>query len=99
VEVAAVTGSPCEFRHELYEGPDEDGIFYNSKVRSWGGWPEDVVERLRAWNRNGHLSFVYLSRIFTCPGCGDFIDSRGSTAARFFEGLLCDDCLVFEARA
>lgn len=86
------------FAHTLYEGRDHDAIVYGPKVKSWGGWPQDVEPQIRAANRRGDLSFVYLSRIFTCPGCGDFIDSRGSTACRFHGGLLCDDCLVAEMR-
>jgi hypothetical protein len=83
--------------HPLYEGKDEDGIVYGPKVKSWAGWPAEAVDELRAMNKRGDLSFVYLRNIFTCPGCGDFIDNRGSTACRYHGGLLCDDCMVAEA--
>jgi hypothetical protein len=85
-------------RHPLYEGQDQDGIVYGPRVKSWEGWPADVLETLRAWNRLRELSFPYVSRVFSCPFCEDYIDHRGTTCCRLNGTLICDDCLVAKAR-
>ena len=81
----------------------------DSLIKSWAGWPGDVVETIRRWNRQGRLSFVYLramwggyatgfeARTFKCSDCAGFFNPSGSTACRLDGALYCDDCIITRA--
>lgn len=82
-------------------------VVYDSAIKDWSGWPDDVVEVVRAWNRAHRLRFVYPheiyealfpSCIFRCRGCSRFIDPAGSTACRLDGEVVCDDCVIDRAR-
>lgn len=84
----------------LYKWKDEDGVVYGPRVRSWGGWPDDIRDEVRRWNSARGLSFVYLhQRVFECDDCHRYIDHDGSTVCSLKGVLLCDDCLAARARA
>lgn len=78
-----------------------------SRIRSWEGWPDDVRETLRSWNRLRLLSFVGMDTIarvppqpsFKCVDCGRFINPSGSTACKLEDYLICDDCIIDRARS
>lgn len=96
---AAEGGEAGEPGVSLYEGIDQDGIAYGPRVKSWEGWPDDVRETLRAWNRSGALSFLWSQRVFQCPECARYVDNRGTTACRLGDETVCDDCIVAKARS
>lgn len=85
-------------------------VHYASRVASWDGWPVDVVDVLLAWNGQRRLSFVgadffgfryatgFLQLSFKCSDCGGFFNASGSTACRFDDRLVCDDCMIRRAR-
>ena len=88
-------------------------ISFKSSIRSWNGWPEDVVETVRRWNHKsgGHnLTFGYLPQItrsdtgfnqvtFKCVRCDGFFNAHGSTACVLDGKYHCDDCIIRLARA
>jgi predicted RNA-binding Zn-ribbon protein involved in translation (DUF1610 family) len=73
-------------------------VWANSRILSWEGWPEDVVEIVRYWNRDKRLRFNYTSLTFKCPDCSRFVNAKGSTAARLDGAYVCDDCVIRRAR-
>ena len=82
-------------------------VIGRSRVRSWEGWPEDVRDVLRLWNRHRRLSFQGMDVVgrippqptFKCPDCERFINPSGSTACQLDGVLVCDDCMVTRVRA
>lgn len=77
-----------------------------SGITCWSGWPDDVVETLRKWNRQGKLSFRG-SQVFKCIDCALFCEPQSFTAAMLRYkthgkwhklGNVCDDCLIARAR-
>lgn len=76
-------------------------------IKSWGGWPDDVRDILRAWNKQRRLAFVHGGRCringvgyFTCEyDCKRFIRSLGYMDAKLDGRLICEDCLIEIARA
>lgn len=81
-------------------------VYADSEIKDWGGWPDDVREIIRGWNKDKRLRFVGMDIIgrnppqdsFKCPGCSRFINSSPSTSAKFDSTLICDDCLINLAR-
>jgi hypothetical protein len=70
-----------------------------SGIQSWEGWPDDVRDIIRDWNRRCGLSFVR-GRIFKCDDCGEFCEPAAHGDAVFRGTLrLCDDCVIARARA
>lgn len=73
-------------------------------VSSWSGWPDDVRERLRRWNREFLLSFRR-GGDFICDGCCREIQAHPNGNAvvrpwRKAHGVLrCEDCMIALARA
>jgi len=73
-------------------------------VQGWGGWPDDVRDRLRGWNTEGLLSFRR-GPSFICAECGRDILSHpyGNCVVRprrKAHGVtMCEDCLVELSRA
>ena len=84
--------------HPLYEAKDQEGIVYGPKIKSWGGWPQDVVPELRRLNNRRELRFDWPQRVFRCADCLDFIDSRGVAACKLNGAWICDDCIVKRVR-
>jgi hypothetical protein len=73
-----------------------------SGIESWVGWPADVRELLREWNRGTRdrpmkLSF-YRRGIFDCADCGVRCEPARSGVAYLNGSWLCDDCLIDRAR-
>lgn len=68
-------------------------------VSDWQGWPDDVRDRLRAWNAAFLLSFRQ-GPDFHCDGCGRQIKSHPNGNAvlrprRKAHGVLrCEDCVI-----
>jgi hypothetical protein len=67
------------------------GIKPKSGIVSWGGWPDDVREQIRRWNRTGKLSFLYLrpstffgQRAHLCSECCELFEPQ-STVSVFDE--------------
>jgi len=71
-----------------------------TKINGWNGWPEDVVETLRHWNR-GHrgLTFSRAGNVFKCTDCAAFCEVHIHGGAVLNGDPLCDDCLIGRARA
>lgn len=71
-----------------------------SRIKSWDGWPEDVVAALRDANKRKVLSFVYTlpNSIFKCEACLVWHMVPGTVAVLNGEAL-CDDCLIIIARS
>lgn len=76
-------------------------------INTWSGWPVDVVETLRKWNR-GRLSFrrtqtgsIFEPDVatFKCVDCAQFCKAHRHGAAQLDGDWLCDDCLIARARA
>ncbi len=96
---ATPNGTPTLLRqHAFYAGRDHDGIVYGPRIKSWNGWPADVVEKLRELNKARRVRFIFVSHIYECGGCHDYIDSLGVAACHFDGVFLCDDCVVEAAR-
>lgn len=74
-----------------------------SGIESWAGWPENVVEALRRWNKEKRLSFRQINlwhetTIFRCEGCLEWQEPAGNGVA-VLDGLaICDPCLIANAR-
>lgn len=72
-------------------------------VNDWDGWPDDVRDRLRAWNAAFLLSFRHTGD-FVCYGCNRAISSHqyGNAIVRprpkAKGSLVCETCLVALAR-
>lgn len=73
-------------------------------VTGWDDWPEDVVERLRAWNAAYLLSFPQGPDYRCEGGCGRLIKAheRGNPVVRATKKAhgvpVCEDCLIAFAR-
>lgn len=74
------------------------------RVSGWQGWPDDVRDRLRAWNKAFLLSF-HRGPNFLCSGCARPIKAHPNGDAvvrpwRKAHGVTrCEDCLIALARA
>ena len=74
-----------------------------SGIVNWAGWPDDVRDLLRGWNRGSKdrpmkLSF-YRRGLFDCADCGARCEPASSGVAFLNGRWLCDDCLISRARA
>jgi hypothetical protein len=70
-----------------------------SSISTWDGWPDDVREIIRDWNRRCGLSFAGHG-VFKCWDCEEFCQAQAGGAAVFRDReALCDDCLIARARA
>lgn len=101
--------TPLGANESVYrETREESGVtvYWRSRIASWAGWPSDVVEALRTWNKDRRLRFVGMDTIgrippqptFKCPDCERFINPSGSTAAKLDGALVCDDCVILRVR-
>jgi hypothetical protein len=83
-------------------------VVSDSKIKAWGGWPDDAVQTIYAWNKARRLTFAneaYIVRFATgfntytlkCVECGVFFNA--SSACRFDGKWYCDDCMINLARA
>jgi hypothetical protein len=76
------------------------------RIKSWGGWPEDVEPILRRWNKRRGLRFGYAPGrstvngvvYFMCADCGRFIQSLHYMDAVLSGRPYCEDCLIALAR-
>lgn len=72
-------------------------------ISDWPGWPSDVQEVLRSWNRRHLLSFVRHG-VFICTVCHRSIQSHPNgnahlrTKAEQMGKPLCEQCLIAAAR-
>lgn len=77
-----------------------------STISDWSGWPDDVREVLRHWNRYtvGYLSFRRSYefpgrlRTFRCGDCHELAYHHANGTAVIGGQALCDDCLIVRAR-
>ena len=76
-------------------------VHARSGIEGWSGWPGDVVDTLRFWNRHSLLTFARLlpHRIFQCEGCHDWHEPARNGVAVYGGKAYCDGCLVVIARA
>ncbi len=72
-------------------------------IANWDGWPADVREKLRQWNRDYLLSFSHHGDFF-CEGCAREIKGHPSGNAilrpwtKAHSTPRCEDCVVSIAR-
>lgn len=85
-------------------------VHWPSKINSWEGWPDDVREVLRSWNKKGDLSFRglwywsalgsgYPAHVFKCSGCGEFHIPHKHGKAVYKGDPYCDPCMIELARS
>lgn len=76
-----------------------------SPIKSWGGWPEDVVPVLRVWNNRRRLRFdssgmlrVNGYPVAICAECGEPYKMHSYAGATLDGKPHCDDCVIVLAR-
>lgn len=79
-------------------------IEYRSGIESWGGWPDDVVNTLKLWNKRGELTFTRIGvlgkrRVFRCVTCQKWHEPASNGVAVKDGHAYCDGCLIVLARA
>ena len=70
----------------------------SKRIEGWEDWPNDVVQLLRAWNREWRLRFPNGHSGFTCSRCENRFDSNRYGDAALDGKAICDDCLIALAR-
>lgn len=72
-----------------------------SGITTWNGWPADVVDTLRRWNRRGDRHSLSFSGhgVFKCWECKAFCEPQKYGTAVLDGNQVCDECLIDLARA
>lgn len=75
-----------------------------SRIVSWKGWPDDVRERLRGWNRERALTFTRIGfwgeqHVFQCSGCSEWHEPPVNGVAVLSGNAYCDLCLIVLCRS